>query len=320
MTDQNSVHHPITPSRPGSGKVHRHHLPAFCGHIPNMPAAKKFAAALAQHDWNRNPAIFDLRCERNQRISVRSERRQTYDALALAMVAHCDYNPDNEYLFEVMCSVEELARLTGQLHRCDSGRKTYDPVRLAFLDWEAAKLIVIHREFDSYSKQHKAMRIWVRPAFFETLGFNRAELRDIVTKFRRWMERHGQRETQRQRYQQHLLRIARSNVASMDNAHSLKKLLRKIKREVLPTDTVQQDEKQAVLSGIEAQLKQTEAVLAQRPSTTGSERPYFQLYTRWSTQQPRMVTLQLEMAVKQAEPSLSGEAYFRALVERIPQH
>ena len=282
-----------------------------------MPAAKKFAAALEKHSWNRNKAIYELRCSRNQRISVRSERRETYDALAMAIVSYCDYSPDHEFLYEVMTSVEDLARLTGQFHQYNGGRKTYDPVLLALKDWEEAKLIIIHREFDHEVKQHKAMRIWIRPQFFETLGFSVAELRDIMTKFRRWMERKGLRETLQQRYQRHLLRVARSNVASLDNAHSLKKLLRKIKREVLPTEVAIEDEKRQVISDLEKQLSQTEAAL--NNSKSGEQRPYYDAYTKWSAQQPVFITLPIESSVKKAYPQLKGEALYKLLIESIPK-
>ncbi|ETT07781.1 hypothetical protein HMPREF1567_0154 [Providencia alcalifaciens PAL-2] len=48
--------------------------------------------------------------------------------LAVAMIAYADYNPESDALFDVMCSVEKLAELCGQLHRYASGRKSYDPI------------------------------------------------------------------------------------------------------------------------------------------------------------------------------------------------
>ena len=44
---------------------------------------------------------------------MRSERRETFDVLALAMIAYADYNPESDALFEVMCSVVNLAELCG---------------------------------------------------------------------------------------------------------------------------------------------------------------------------------------------------------------
>ncbi|HHR5956575.1 TPA: RepA family replication protein, partial [Providencia alcalifaciens] len=106
------------------GKIHRHCEPKFLGQLPKLVPVRRFAAALKRHDWNRNPHIYQLRYSRKQRISVRSERRETFDALAMAMIAYADYNPESSALFEVMCSVEKLAELCGQLYRYDSGRKS----------------------------------------------------------------------------------------------------------------------------------------------------------------------------------------------------
>ncbi|ENC1639220.1 hypothetical protein ABKD00_004467, partial [Salmonella enterica subsp. enterica serovar Newport] len=204
------------------GKVHRHFFPVFNGKLPNLPIVKRLVAALDQHDWNRNRHIYLLRCIRHQRVTVRSERRETWSALALAVIANADYNPMSENVFEVMCSVEALAAQCGQLYQYENGRKSYDPVLHALHDWEAAKMIVIHRAFDSETKQYKAMRIWLRPEFFEELGFDLETLRKIIRSFRRWMERNGLREDYQKRYARHVLRMNRSNVASLDNHHALK--------------------------------------------------------------------------------------------------
>ncbi|PHM75280.1 hypothetical protein [Xenorhabdus cabanillasii] len=153
-------------------KIHRHYAPKYTGVLPKIVPIRRFAGALKRHDWNRNSFIYQLRCDRNQRVSIRSERRETFSELALAMIAYADYNPNHEYIFEVMCSVEKLAELCGQLYRYENGRKSYDPILHALNDWEHANLIVIDRDFDVESKQYKAMRIWIRPEFFIGLGFS----------------------------------------------------------------------------------------------------------------------------------------------------
>lgn len=190
---------------------------------------RRFAAALKQHDWNRNPHIYQLRYSRKQGISVSSERRETFDALAMAMIAYADYNPESDALFEVMCSVEKLAELCGQLYRYDSGRKSYDPTLYALCDWEQAKLIIIDRDFDVEAKQYKAMRIWISPEFFHGLGFSKMALHEIVVSFSRWMEKHGLKESHQKRYAQHVLRLAQANVASLDDKYKLRNLLNKLK-------------------------------------------------------------------------------------------
>lgn len=292
--------------------VHRHHIPEFVGKMPDSVAAKRFAAALEQHNWNRNKHIFKLRRECNQRVSVRSERRETLDALVMAIISTCDYNPDSEYLFEVMCGTHDLAKATNLLHRTDSGRLTYDPVLNALKDLEKAGLLIIVRGQDPETKQNKAMRIFLKPELFEGLGFTVDELRKIVTDYRRWMEKKGLRETGKQRYSNHVARIARSNVASLDDKHSLKKLLRKIKRHVLG---VNEDEGKALISDIEKKLQDSEAALKTAPVKIAT--PYYAAYTAWKNKTPPAQVFPLEAGVRRDNPGITGEPYYKALLERI---
>ncbi len=235
-------------------------------------------------------------------------------------MANCDYNPDSDHLFEVMCSTEQLAQQTGQLHvDAATGRKTCDPVYKALKDWEDAGIIVVLKGLDPDSRQQKAMRIWIKPEFFAGLGFSVAELREIVNKFRRWLERKGLRETYRDRYSEHLKRLARSNVADITDKHSLKNLLKKIKRHVLGEDAQQQDEKKRIVSDLEQHLIKTEEALSAAPAK--EERRYWKLYAAWKAQQPTATSYALENTARQNRPELSvanGEAYWRYLVELIP--
>lgn len=311
MSDSLTRHTPVN-----GHKIHRHYLPVFKGKLPAIAAVRRFSAALSRHDWNRNPHIYNLRCERNQRVSVRSERRETWYALALAMIANADYNPDSEALFEVMCPVETLAAQCGQLHQYENGRKSYDPVLHALHDWEAANLIIIHRDFDREAKQYKAMRIWLRPEFFAGLGFDLAALRDIVTRFRRWMERKGLRDEYQKRYARHVLRLSRSNVASLDNRHALKNLLKKLRRLVTGDDEALESEKKH----LEKALKEKKAQLkASRPQedTPGDA---WRLYERWKQINPVAVVRALEQRIKSQFPALHGELLYQCYLDNLPDH
>ncbi|MEM8081877.1 RepA family replication protein [Morganella morganii] len=297
-------------------KTHRHYVPVFKGTLPDIAAVRRFSAALSRHDWNRNPHIYQLRCERNQRVSVRSERRETWYALALAMIANADYNPDSEALFEVMCPVETLASQCGQLHLYESGRKSYDPILHALHDWESANLIIIHRDFDREAKQYKAMRIWLRPEFFAGLGFSLVALRDIVTRFRRWMERKGLREEYQKRYARHVLRLSRSNVASLDNRHALKNLLKKLRHLVTGDDETLEREKKH----LEKALKQKKAQLqASRPKEDEPGEAW-RLYERWKQIQPVAVVRRLEQRIKSLYPTLRGELLYQCYLDNLPDN
>ncbi|RZF11026.1 hypothetical protein B7L32_22995 [Serratia marcescens] len=290
-------------------KIHRHHRPQFCGALPRHVAVRRFCAALAKHDWNRNRFIVAMRQQNGQRLAVRSERRETFDALAMAVLAYCDYNPDSEYLFEVMCGVEQLARLTGQLHQGRDQRKTYDPVLKALGDWERAGLIIILRGFDPDTRQHKAMRIWVRPAFFDGMGISISALRDTVTAFRRWLERKGLRESRHTLYARHVMRIANSNVAQLDKHQSLKRLLRKIRHAVVGDDASLLAEKRRLTAALSA--KQADRI--REPSLTAEIR-----YYRWRNTRPIAVYLPLEQNLRKTFPNIVGENWFQLLLDHLP--
>lgn len=308
----NDLH--LSPIACSVGKIHRHYEPKFIGALPKLVPVRRFAAALKQHNWNRNPHIYQLRCERNQRISVRSERRETFSALAMAMIAHADYNPESESIFEVMCSVETLAASCSQLHQYESGRKSYDPILHALRDWEAANLIIVHREFDVDAKQQKAMRIWIRPEFFHGLGFSLKALREISVSFRRWMEKKGLRESYRAKYAKHVMRLARSNVASLENKHALKKLLLKIKRLVVGDDEMLRQEQQHLTKALSE--KKALAQAAQAPETP--ERAAWRRYTQWKSQQPVAVVLAFEQRMKQQYPTVFGDERYVLYLQHLP--
>ncbi|MCW7763422.1 RepA family replication protein [Photorhabdus luminescens] len=298
-------------------KIHRHYTPKYRGGLPDIVLVRRLAGALKVHDWNRNSFIYKLRCNRNQRVSVRSERRETFSELALAMIAYADYNPNREYLFEVMCSVEKLAELCGQLYRYENGRKSYDPILRALNDWEDANLILIDRDFDHESRQHKAMRIWIRPEFFMGLGFALSEMREILKRFKRWMEKKGLRKSYDQVYAQHILRLARSNVASLDNKHSLKKLLQKLKRLVIGNDEELENERQHAIKAAEQRkelIKATELV----PDENDEKRIYWQKYQNWVQQQPLAQRLSFEKDIRSKYPDLSNDELYQVYVEHLP--
>ena len=296
------------------GKIHRHCEPKFLGQLPKLVPVRRFAAALKRHDWNRNPHIYQLRYSRKQRISVRSERRETFDALAMAMIAYADYNPESSALFEVMCSVEKLAELCGQLYRYDSGRKSYDPILNALRDWEQAKLIIIDRDFDVEAKQYKAMRIWIRPEFFYGLGFSKQELREVVSSFRRWMEKKGLKESYQKRYAQHVLRLARSNVASLDTKHTLHNLLNKLKTLVIGEDDALKQEKKHLAKA----LKEKKALAQSTRTPESSERAAWRRFEAWKVTQPIATVMAFERKMKTLYPSAQGQALYLHYLEHLP--
>lgn len=310
MSNETSI--PVIPC--SVGKIHRHYTPKFLGELPKLVPVRRFAAALKRHDWNRNPHIYQLRYSRKQRISVRSERRETFGALAMAMIVYADYNPESDALFEVMCSVEKLAELCGQLYRYDSGRKSYDPILHALRDWEQAKLIVIDRDFDIEAKQYKAMRIWIRPEFFHGLGFSPLELRGVVSSFSRWMEKKGLKESYQKRYAQHVLRLARANVASLDNKHKLRNLLNKLKTLVIGEDNALKQEKKHLAKA----LKEKKALAQSTRAPESPEHAAWRRFEAWRVTQPIAAVMAFEREMKALYPSIQGQAIYLYYLAHLP--
>ncbi|EMB8480644.1 hypothetical protein VAH18_003467 [Providencia rettgeri] len=296
------------------GKIHRHYEPKFLGQLPKLVPVRRFAAALKCHDWNRNPHIYQLRYSRKQRISVRSERRETFNALAMAMIAYSDYSSESDALFEVMCSVEKLAKLCGQLYRYDNGRKSYDPIRHALRDWEQADLIVIDRDFDIEAKQYKPMRIWIRPEFFHGLGFSPLELREVVNSFSRWMEKKGLKESYKKRYAQHVLRLARAGVTSLDKKPKLRNLLKKLKTLVIGEDEALKQEKKHLAKA----LKEKKALAKSLEAPESAEHAAWRRFEAWKVTQPIAVVMAFERQMKALYPSIQGQDIYLHYLEHLP--
>lgn len=239
----------------------RRHTPKFDIPMSNHPIAKRLDTLLRGHSWNRNRFMRKLRKEGAtlkrrklndgswktkvippRRASIRLEREQTLDSLVRAMIYRADYSPDSEYLFEIKASVEDLAKMIGQLHEYEPGydgqggqyrhgRKSCDPVHGAIDDMEAAEMIVVVREFDQESKTNKAKRVFLRPNFFRGFGLSMDDTRKMMSQARKWQEKHGLIKTAKQKRQSELLRQAESDrIASLDRP-SLRNLLARIKRE-----------------------------------------------------------------------------------------
>lgn len=239
----------------------RRYTPKFDIPMPNHPIARRLDALLSGHNWNLNRFMRKLRKDgatlkrrkladgswktkhiAPRRASIRLEREQTLDALVRAMIYRANYDPDAPYLFEVKASMEELAKMIGQLHQYEPGydgnngqyrhgRKACDPVHAAADDLEAAEMIVVVREFDQETKTNKAKRIFLRPNFFKGFGLTMDDTRSMLSMAKRWQERNGLIKTAKQKRQDELLRQTESDrIASLDRP-SLRNLLARIRRE-----------------------------------------------------------------------------------------
>ncbi|WNJ82295.1 Replication protein (plasmid) [Cedecea neteri] len=317
--------------RKGLSKTHRNCQPAFVGQGPRGMAAK-VVARLRNHDWNRNAALIALRqrgytpwsrlfdktwVPKPMRISTRLESREALTALSLTLAASCDYNPDNDYMFEVMMPVEELARRMGVLHQYDNGRLAYDVLLHALRVMEELDYLVVHRARDTDSGQFKPMRIFLTETFFTSRGIAVDEIRQWLHQFRQWAIARGLTTSLQERYERHLLKMARMGI-DIERSHSLRNRLRQIKRWVVSPEL--REEKLRVITSLGSQIENLDRRLKEAAAPSTVQR-YWKAWTRWSTsvEAPLYRVRELELTVQREHPGLKGsdeEQYYRLLLEK----
>jgi hypothetical protein len=318
--------------RKGQSKTHRNHQPVFNEKTPRGMAAR-MVGALRGHDWKRNDDLLELRRvgytpysrmfdpsfkPKPMRSTPRSESREALTALSLVLAANCDYSPDSEYMFETLLPVEEIARRMGVLHIYKNGRKSYDVLLKALRVIEQLDYVVVHREKDADSGQYKPMRIFLTEKYFTSRGISLENVRQGLHKYREWAIAAGVAESMRERYERHQLKMARLGI-TLDNHHSLKNRLKKIKRWVVSPEL--RSEKQRVVSDVETALNGHIPKLKRiRPDNARSNR-YRNAWWRWvgSAQCTMATQMQIEGAIKTEFPTLmtnDSEKYYRMLLER----
>lgn len=332
--------------RRGKPKIHRRYVPKLCCSVPRG-AASKVVGRLQGHDWRRNQELIALRHigfvpykKRNDphyipkpmRVSARSELRETLTVLSMAMAANCDYNPDNDFAFEVMLPLEQLAAVTGTLHIYENGRKAYDSVREALSVMEQLEYVLVRHGKDTDSGQNKPLRIWLGPKFFTSRGIRVEEIRLWLGQFRTWAMKHGLTETLRKKYERHLLRIERIGI-DLNDKHSLRNRLKQIKRWVVSPDLATEKQKKVtVLEGeLEDMRRQSDARLDELLDDTDThlrslarakakrQNPHYQAWVRWSNAAMRHQVIRLEQTLSHEQPGLiraAPETYYRLLLER----
>ncbi|PLR30076.1 Replication protein [Chimaeribacter arupi] len=316
--------------RRGLPKIHRRHVPEFTGTVPRGAAAK-MVARLRKHDWTRNHDLITLRqrgyipyARRNDptfvpkpmRITARRESREALTALSLALAANCDYNPESDYAFEVMCSFEDIARAMGVLHIYENGRKTYDVAlnALSVLEQMGTRdnpYIVVKHDQDSDTGQNKAMRMWLGPRFFTSRGISLEDVRHTLHQYRQWAIKNGLSETLKQRYQRHLMNMARHGIDIVRN-HALKKLLIKLRRQVVSPELLHV--KESTVVDLEREL-----AVRQGQRKPRKARPFWDAFVRWERTVAPIESNRLQATLAAEHPGLKqkdAESFYRLLLEK----
>jgi hypothetical protein len=317
--------------RKGKPKTHRNHQPVYNGKTPRGMAAK-VVACFRQHDWRRNKDLIELRrvgytpftrefdpnfVPKPMRITPRSESREALTSLSLVLAANCDYSPDSDYLFETMLPVEEIARRMNALHVYDNGRKAYDVLLHALRVMEQLDYVVVHRDRDADSGQNKPMRIFLTDKCFTSRGISVENVREWLHKYRQWAIASGLAESMQEKYQRHLLKMARMGI-NIDRHHSLKNRLKQIKRWVVSPELRAEKVRTTVDLGavLDEQARKVRQFRSEKESTR-----YQNAWRRYIAGGHLTMAGQLsvENAVKKQFPTLlstDSEKFYQLLLER----
>ncbi len=322
-------------------KIHRRYKPQFAVEMINHPIAKRLDAILNKHSWTRNRYMSKLRengatlikkkVERGQdiikiipprRATIRLEREETLNALVRAMIYRTDYDPDAPYLFEVKASVPLLAEMIGQLHNYDpkydgengqyrNGRVAYDPVLGALEDLAAAKLILLVHEFDKKAKQHKAMRIFLRPELFKSFGLTMNDTKKLISNSRKWMTKNGLLLNNKDKRKKELIRqCASDRIAGLDRP-SLKNLLARLRREFL-------GENDRAKQIVDSHKRVKDAIKKSHQKYKTVERSELEVsYIKLCSQLPPIRVHQLKKEIEKQYSNLSDNERLKLLVEAL---
>ncbi|WP_286824057.1 hypothetical protein [Idiomarina sp. UBA1919] len=283
--------------------VHRHCAPKF-DREQKHPLAKVVDARLRQHNWDRNPfyvharkhggvvrARKDTKTNKGVRFvkprmrKTRKERSETLTCVLRAALYHLEVSGAGEYLFEVTCSIEKLAAMIGQVHtypaRQDENgqwvheRKLYDCVLNALKDLELANLIVLAGEFDHEVKRYKAMRIFLRPEFFQSMNLSRQEVTRFIKQHDGFLKhRRKYKEKAAELKKRQLNQELQADFAKISN-HGLKTLLKRFKRYYLELndDKKAQSDIRKAAEKSKQQLKKRRSDFEQHEEATPKQTP-----------------------------------------------
>ena len=317
--------------RKGQSKTHRNNQPVYNGKTPRGIAAK-VVACFRQHDWRRNKDLIELRrvgytpfgrtfdpsfIPKPMRITPRTESREALTSLSLVLAANCDYSPESDYVFEVMLPIEDIARRMNALHVYENGRKAYDVLLHALRVMEQLEYVVVHRDRDADSGQNKPMRIFLTDKCFTSRGISVESIRQWLHKYRQWAVANGLVESMQEKYQRHLLKMARLGI-SIDRHHSLKNRLRQIKRRVVSPDLG--FEKARTEADLGAVLDEQARKVRQLHTDNAPVHRYRNAWWRWaaSGQCTKVLQMRLESEVRVEHPSLmpDDEKFYKLLLKR----
>lgn len=216
------------PAKRSKHKIHKTFTPNNITKTIKFSIGIKLVAPVSKHDINLNPYIRKLRKAKKQRLNVRDELEELCKAAFPAFIKYAEYSIYAECLFEIKAPLKQLAYELGLLS--PNGR--YDRLnRLIEMMQEAGFMIAMH-EFDKEQYKQKAVRLFLLPDFFYSLGHTETSLKKMVASTNLHLLKRGGKNSLVQRAKAHEERLKDLNVADMRaNPKNAEKydLLRRIK-------------------------------------------------------------------------------------------
>lgn len=252
---------PSAKSKRAKTKLHKRHSPKVVTGTIKFSIGKQLSAPLAKHNINLNPYYRELRIRKNMRLNVRDEAEEITKALFPLLIKYCDYSVHSEFLFEVKAPLRQIAYEMGLLEQTER----YDRLHRALETMQEAGLIVAIHEFDMDLYRQKAMRIFLLPDFFYSIGHTPERLRSLVANLDRHYTRKGKNSSIAARNQAHEERLKRANVAdirSNNKTLAYYELLKTLRKEFLSDAAFRKAENFMLKAVKKAECSQKETFVA----------------------------------------------------------
>lgn len=192
-------------------KIHKEFTPKNITNTIKFSIGIKLVAPVSKHDINLNPYIRKLRKSKGQRLNVRDELEEVCKAAFPALIKHCEYSMYADCLFEIKAPLKQIAAELGLLAK--NGR--YDRLNSLLEIMQEAGLVVAMNEYDQERCKQKAVRIFLLPDFFYSLGHTPESLKKLVAATNWHFIRKGSKQSLVARAKAHEERLKTLNVANM---------------------------------------------------------------------------------------------------------
>ncbi|GJI56927.1 hypothetical protein HEMROJRC1_20390 [Rodentibacter sp. JRC1] len=254
-------------------KIHKEFTPKNITNTIKFSIGQKLVAPVAKHDINLNPYVRKLRKSKKQRLNVRDELEEMCKSVFPALIKHCEYSVYADCLFEIKAPLKQLALELGVLSK--NGR--YDRLNRLLEMMQEAGLAVVMHEFDQERYKQKAVRIFLLPDFFYSLGHTEESLKKMVASTNLHLIKKGAKKSLVERAQAHEKRLKGLNVANMQaNPKNAEKyaLLQRAKVDFLNDKAFRNLENKRVKFDRQEDTEQSAIILPDMPLTL-EELAYF---------------------------------------------